>query len=96
MIGMNINEFIDKVYYGDELEFVYAGITYFVQGFFEDGYYLTVDYWTDTSGKEPNHNLLLENVYSTREQRSSAFEWAKIFNGKTIYEVECKIEVLFG
>ena len=31
MTGMTIGEFIDKVFYGDEIEFMLDGVTYFIQ-----------------------------------------------------------------
>lgn len=32
MTGMSLNEFIEKVYEGFELEFEWSGMTYFIQG----------------------------------------------------------------
>ena len=37
MINGNITEFLDKVYYGEELFFEYQGIDYFLQGWNKDG-----------------------------------------------------------
>lgn len=31
MTDMTIGEFIDKVFYGDEIEFMLDGLTYFIQ-----------------------------------------------------------------
>ena len=53
MTGMAIGDFIDKVYCGDELEFIIGKTTYFVQGYQEDNkFVLTVDYWNKTDGTE--------------------------------------------
>ncbi|MCM1277337.1 MAG: hypothetical protein NC299_18590 [Lachnospiraceae bacterium] len=97
MKGMTVGDFIDKVYRGSEIEFVLSNTTYFVQGFCEDGkYVLTVDYWQKTDGSEPEHDYLLSVECDDPAERTAMFENAKIFNGKTIYEVESEIEVLYG
>lgn len=52
---MTINEFIDKIYYGDEFEFKLFNKTYFVQRNFADNTYnITVDYWIKDDGTEPS------------------------------------------
>lgn len=97
MIGMNTNEFMDKIYYGNEIEFKIGGITYFVQGSQNNGkYYLTVDYWTTTDGSEPQHDYLLSIECDSADERLKQFEEAKIFGGKNIYEIDSSVEVEFG
>ena len=36
MIGGTITEFIDKIYYGQEIVFLYKGKKYFIQGWWSD------------------------------------------------------------
>lgn len=97
MIGMSVSDFMNKVYYGNELEFVIDETTYFIQGFKVGGKFnLTVDYWKKTDGTEPNHDYLFSISCDTIEDRFSQFEQAHIFDGKTVYEAESKIEVLYG
>ncbi len=97
MIGMTLNQFVEKAYYGDEVEFKLDGVTYFMQGYCENGKYtLTIDYWESTDGKEENHDYLLDITCSSARQRMLLLEEAKIFNHKTIYDVEDNIEVVFG
>ena len=56
MTGMSINEFLDKIYYGDEIEFTLSNKTYFIQGnFINNVYNITVDYWEKSDGTEPLH-----------------------------------------
>ncbi len=56
MTGMTIGELLDKVFYGDEIEFQINDMTYFIQGTFSNNKYrLTVDYWTITDGSVPLH-----------------------------------------
>lgn len=91
---MTMGAFIDKVYSGDELEFIIGETTYFVQGYQEENkFVLTVDYREKTDGTEPNHDYLLLIKCDTLEERLSRFEEATIFNGKTIYEIEQDITV---
>lgn len=97
MNGMNIGEFINKVYQGDEIEFSIGGTTYFIQGNrVNNKYELIVDYWNKTDGTEPPHDYLFSIVCETPGERLVQFEEAKIFDGKTIYEVEKDITVLYG
>lgn len=88
MINGNVNDFVDKLYYGDELIFIYQGNKYFIQGFFEEGIYrLYVDRWNPPSddyiwvGKGDNHN------YPVKE-----FLDAKIWNNKSFWQVENEME----
>ncbi len=97
MTGMTIHDFMDKIYYGDEIEFKMKDTTYFVQGYKELGnFFLTVDYWNKTDGSESNHDYLFSVKCKTADERKAQFEKAKIFDGKTIYEVEPYIEVVYG
>jgi hypothetical protein len=68
-----------------------------VQGYKKDNkYILTVDYWNRTDGLEPPHGYLLYAECDTAIERLRKFEEAKIFDNKTIYEVENEITVLYG
>lgn len=98
MTGMTIGEFIDKVFYGDEIEVMLDDVTYFIQRtFFNHKYMFMVDYWIAKDGSEPPHGYLLKlECNSSEDHRLRQFEEAKIFGEKTIYEVESVIKVLFG
>ena len=97
MTGMGISEFMDKIYYGDEIEFKIGDTTYFVQGNQDGGkFYLTVYYWNATAGSEPKHDYLLSFECDSAGERIQKFEEANIFDGKNIYEIESAIEVVFG
>lgn len=97
MIGMTINEFMDKVYYGDEIEFKIEKRSFLLQGNKTGGkFLLTLDFWDTSDGSEPYHDYLLEIVCNSPKERLDLFKAAKIFDGKTIYEVESKINVIFG
>lgn len=97
MIGMTITNFMDKIYCGDEIEFKIDETTYFVQGYKEnDIFFLTVDYWDAVDGSEPEHDYLFSIKCSSPYERKKQFEMAHIFNGKTIYEIESKVCVVYG
>lgn len=95
--GMSIGSFMDKVYHGDEIEFIFNGTTYFLQGYMKGNkYVLTVDYWNKTDGTEPKHDYLFEIECDSPEERMLRFEEAAVFMGKTIYDVEKNVTVLYG
>ncbi len=97
MKGMTFRDFMDKIYYGDEIEFNMKGITYFVQGYKAQGsFFLTVDYWSSTDGRESDHDYLFSIKCNSADERKRQFENARIFDGKTIYEAESCIEVMYG
>lgn len=97
MIGMTINEFIDKIYYGSEIEFILDNTTYFIQGYKQaNEFYLTVDYWNKSDGTEPEHDYLFSVHCITPQECVNKFIKAKLFKNKTIYEVEKDIVVTFG
>lgn len=97
MKGMSIGDFMNKVYFGDEIEFTIGDTTYFIQGFQKDNkYVLTVDYWNKADGTETEHDYLFSIKCDTPNEILSHFEEAPIFNGKTIYDVEKDITVLYG
>ena len=97
MVGMSISEFINKIYYGDEIEFEFDNTTYFIQGYKQDKkYYLIVDYWNKSDGTEPEHDYLFSVCCLTPLECVDKFEKAKIFKNKTIYEIEKDVVVVFG
>ncbi len=82
----NVNEFVDHIYYGDELWFIYKGTKYFLEGLCingESGLYLFeikehgAEYcWPVTESKYPVESFLK----------------AQVFDGKSFWEVEKEIE----
>ena len=97
MTGMTMKEFVDKIYYGSEIEFKLYEITYFIQGYKQDSeFYLTVDYWMKSDGTEAEHDYLFSVHCSTAQECVDKFTNAKLFHNKTIYEVEKDIVVLYG
>lgn len=88
MINGNVREFIDGLHYGDERFFIYDKCKYFIQGYFINEKPLLELYIL-----EPEDNdfkwwaVSKDNNYPVTE-----FENAKLFNGKSFWEVEKNIE----
>ncbi len=88
MINGNANEFIDGLHYGDERFFLYNGNKYFIQGYLENKT-PTLELYV----LEPSDSHFKWRAYSNdRNYPVSEFVSAKIFNGKSFWEVEKDIE----
>lgn len=82
----DVREFVDHIHYGDELWFLYDGKKYFLEGWSEDGrldlylYEMAGDWkeyvWKGTASHYP----------------VDAFLEAKIWNGKSFWDVEQDME----
>ncbi len=93
MIGNTLKEFMDDLYNNPEKELVYRGKRYAVTGFVDTtGEFYTLEVCTI----EIESKTLFAFGSNQRSKCIEAFEKAKIFDGKTIYEAEKDIEVLFG
>ncbi len=89
MINGDPKAFIEGLHYGDEHYFVYDGRKYFIQGYgTENGPMLEV------FGLDPDNFDYHWRVYSSVKNKYpvAEFESARIFNGKTFWEVEQEIE----
>ncbi len=90
MMGKSLNEFIGDLYYNAEMEFTYKGQKYIITGYISDEDY-AIEMFNTQNG---------DNIFSvsdpSRQFCVQAFENVEIFDGKTIYEAESEIEVLFG
>ncbi len=88
MIDGNPNEFIDGLHYGDERFFMFHGRKYFVQGYFEEGRPMLEVYIFEP----PDNDFKWEAFSSDKHYPVEAFENAKIFDGKSFWEVENEIQ----
>lgn len=88
LINGNVTRFVDHVYYGDELLFVYEDCKYFLQGFQEGGkFILYLDRW-----EPPAEDYIWVGTGNEKDYPVQDFLEAKIWNGKSFWEVEEKIE----
>ena len=91
MQGKKLSLFIDALYTNPEMEFMYSGKKYLVSGYREnDEYILQVDTIEETSQQ------MFFFKDSSTQKCVEAFEKAKLFDGKTIYEARDEITVLYG
>lgn len=90
MVGKSISEFIDELYSNPEMEFVYKNERYMISGYLTDNLY-TLEMCNIT-----NNNVVFKKTSYSRMDCITAFEEANIFNGENIYQVEEKIEILYG
>ena len=88
MINGDAKEFIDGLYYGDERFFIYDGNKYFVQGYCEAETFTLELYIIEN----PKNDFEWHACSQDRCYLVNAFEKAKIFNGKSFWEVEKEIE----
>lgn len=78
----NVQEFVDRIYYGDELWFLYNDTKYFLEGWIENDILELVLYEMKENGKDykwegDNNNYPVEEFLSDR-----------IFDGKNFWEIE--------
>lgn len=88
MINGDVNEFVDGLHYGDERFFIYAGDKYFLQGYYVDGKPMLELYVIENPAVDFEWRMISDDDKYPVE----AFENAKIFNGKSFWEVEKEIE----
>ncbi len=88
MINGNADEFIDGLYYGDERFFLYDEKKYFIQGYYINGKPALMIYILEPVDNEFKWKIISKSNSYPVEQ----FEKAKIFNGKSFWEVEKEIE----
>ena len=96
MIDGNVNEFIDNLYYGSEMYFVFKDKKYFIQGWYKDGvHHLVLDYDYESTAYDLDDLKSTKYIweYSSIDSNEcvKAFLTAPLWNGKTFYEVEKEI-----
>lgn len=87
MINGNVQDFMSKLMYGEEMWIVYNDKKYFIQGYVEEEiYYLEIsleynedDFYVQFSSEKPN--ICVEKFIS-----------AELFEGKKFWDVEKEIE----
>ena len=92
MNGKTLPDFIDELYCNPEIEIEYHSTRYSVSGYLDESkeFVLRVD-----SIENQSSEVFCVRGKTTREC-VEAFEEAPLFDGKTIYEAESEITVLYG
>lgn len=96
MKGNTISEFINDLIAcgGPEKEFTFRGKRYFLETIAVEGTDLLKLYVVEI--KDSTDDVIFTFTGKTFQDCVDQFEEAKIFDGKTIFQVEQEIEVLFG
>lgn len=91
MINGNYKMFVDDLYQGQELNFLYNDRKYFIQGFYENGTYsLTLTRFVPLLEQYLWHNSSNDTMYENAKE----FMKSKVFDGKTFAEIESEVEWL--
>ena len=93
MKGNTLNEFIDDLYHNPEKEIAYRGKKYMIRGYFSPDANI---YSLEVCTIETLSRILFKHSSYRRGECVELLTKAKIFDGKTIYEAEQDIEVLYG
>lgn len=92
MKGKTLRQFIDDLYYNVEMEFIFNGKKYIISGWLnEDDTYTVALYSIEKNSQE-----LFSYTSGSRQEVVENFEAAKVFDGRTIYDVEKNITVIYG
>lgn len=92
MQGKTLRQFIDDLYYNAEMEFIFNDKKYIISGWLnEDETYTVALYSIEENSKE-----LFSCTSGSHLEVVETFEAAKIFDGRTIYDVEENIIVTYG
>lgn len=89
MINGNVREFVDRMYYGDELIFVYRNQKFFLQGFQEDdGICRTyLDRWDP-----PGEDYIWIGEGDGKGFPVDDFLEEKLWDGRTFWQAESEME----
>lgn len=93
LLNGDVTEFVDRIHYGDELIFMYNGQKFFLQGFLEDDGICTtyLDRW-----EPPADDYIWVGRGDSKNFPVEEFLKAEIWDGKSFWEVEKKMEWLDG
>ena len=86
MIDGNITEFIDQLYYGQEIIFIYKEKKYFIQGWWSDDKNKATMVLTKVSEK-PFKKYVLEYHANKMSVCAEAFLSAPLWEGKSFIEI---------
>ncbi|MBQ9306325.1 MAG: hypothetical protein IJ229_00255 [Clostridia bacterium] len=89
MINGNPHDFVDTVYSGQDIIYVFRGIKYWFQGYTvaQGNCHMEIFQYSP-----PSETDIWECDAATMEACLNAFLDARIFDGKTFWEVESEIE----
>ena len=88
MINGDYKEFLDKLYYGEELLFEYKGLEFFVQGWVEDNKAsMVLENYSDNSF----NGYYWECTSDTLRECADKFLHSELWDGKTFPDVQNEV-----
>ena len=90
MIDGKITEFVDQLYYGQELVFLYKGKKFFVQGWWNDDRTMATMVLEEVS-EEPLTGYLWEHQSDKMSKCAEAFLLSPIWDGKDFQQIEGEV-----
>ena len=91
MINGNTNEFFDNMYHGDEFEISYKEKLYFIQSYYNDFKTYIHEIIVKQTNPKIDNDTIFECKSNNPQQNIEDFQNAKIFEGKSFWEVEQEI-----
>lgn len=88
MINGEITEFVDKLYYGEELLFEYDGKEYFLQGWKNPSDATMV---LDIQDDKPFEDYLWKSIRPSIRECAEEFLNSKLWGGKTFMEIQREV-----
>lgn len=88
MINGDYKEFIDKLYYGEELLFEYKGVEFFIQGWIEDNKARMV---LDKYSNNPFNGYYWECTSDTVRKCADVFLNTELWDGKTFQDIQNEV-----
>lgn len=89
MINGNANEFINRIYICQDTVFLFKGAKYWFQGYIIDDNSVHMELF---QVKPARDNYIWEYNGASLSEGQEAFQNAKIFDGKSFWEIENEIE----
>ena len=88
MINCSLQNFVHTIHLGEDAAFIYKGVKYFSQGWFENGKYtLTLDIIDP-----PGTDYLWLKSGTDRDLIANELFETPLFNGKSFWEIEKDVE----
>ena len=93
MINTDMNQFIDYLNYGEEIDILYKGDKYLIEGYCnEDNNFHLFVYKYENGGNEADEMIYEIDSNISIKDCADKFLEAKIWNGKSFWEVEKEME----
>lgn len=99
MKGLTMNEFYESLYYGADIDFSYNGLFYHINAGIDsyNVYGIIVYEYTRHPDEQQTHCCEIYNKsFQNRNDGIDEFLSNKLFNGKSFYDIEPKVEIMYS